>query len=99
MGQDLDDLIQEGVIGLMAAAKKFNPETGFRFSTFAGRCIENNIRQYIQGQRRHKRCTMSLDQEVGEDGCPPWRCLRRVAERNRGSLETGIPGEGGIGFG
>ena len=34
-GLELDDLIQEGNMGLMKASTKFNPDKGFKFSTYA----------------------------------------------------------------
>lgn len=68
IGSELEDLIQEGNIGLIAAVEKFNPELGFQFSAFAGSCIENHIRKYLRNQRKHRYCMISLDQETTEDG-------------------------------
>jgi len=40
---DQDDLIQEGCLGLLEAAKRFNPKLGFQFSTFAYRRISGAV--------------------------------------------------------
>ncbi len=48
----LDDLVSEGNIGLMRATAKFNPDLGYRFSTYASYWINEAIRRSIMNQAR-----------------------------------------------
>ena len=45
---DIDDLISEGNIGLMRAIDMYNPEFGFKFSTYATYWIKKMIQEYIR---------------------------------------------------
>lgn len=49
-GMELMDLIEEGNLGLLQAIDKFEPEKGYRFSTYAVYWIEQYIRKYIEEQ-------------------------------------------------
>lgn len=49
-----DDLIQEGMIGLLAAVKSYNSHKGAKFATYASRCINNSIQTALKKFSRLK---------------------------------------------
>lgn len=48
-----EDAVSEGMVGLVKAAKKFEPERGFAFATFATMVITNEILQFLRKLRKH----------------------------------------------
>lgn len=52
-GVDTDDLISIGTIGLMKAIKTFTYEKGNNFSTYAARCIDNEILMTFRSDKKN----------------------------------------------
>ena len=49
-----DDLVQEGMIGLLAAIKSYNSEKGTKFITYSSRCINNSVQTALRKFSRMK---------------------------------------------
>lgn len=64
--EDNEDLISIGTVGLIKAVITFNPEKGNRLSTYAARCIENEILMMLRSRKKSSR-EISLYEPIGTD--------------------------------
>ena len=63
---EADDLISVGTIGLIKGIETFSPDKGCQLTTYAAKCIENEILMYIRANKKHRQA-VSLFEPVGSD--------------------------------
>lgn len=64
--ENMDDLISIGTIGLIKGIDSFNDKHGTRITTYAARCIENEILMYIRSNKKNM-TNVSLNDCIGYD--------------------------------
>jgi len=65
-GEEIDDLISIGTIGLIKAINTFNRHKQTRLATYAARCIENEILMYLRSTKKNRNEVM-LHDPIGSD--------------------------------
>lgn len=77
-GDDLDDLISIGSVGLIKGINTFDPDKGTKLATYAARCIENEILMHLRSTKRirgevYLQDPIGIDKEGNELTSPSYR--------------------------
>lgn len=65
-GEDMEDLISIGTIGLIKAVMTFDADKGSRLATYAARCIDNELLMMFRARKKTAR-DVSLYEPIGTD--------------------------------
>lgn len=65
-GEQLDDLISIGTIGLIKSVDSYSLEKGVKIATYAAKCIENEILMYLRANKRYYK-DVSLSDVISTD--------------------------------
>ena len=65
-GADPDDLVSIGTIGLIKAVNTFNSSKSIKLSSYASRCIENEILMYFRSTKKNS-LDISINEEIDSD--------------------------------
>ena len=96
-GGDSEDLIQEGMLGLLSAIRTFNPNKGAKFSTYAEFCVRRRIYSAIKAASGEKHSPLnsyiSLESPEPLESCTPVTFLRApedqiIAREQVGEIEN-----------
>ncbi|HLR03815.1 MAG TPA: RNA polymerase sporulation sigma factor SigK [Virgibacillus sp.] len=65
-GEDLEDLISIGTVGLIKGVESYSVGKGTKLATYAARCIENEILMHLRALKKVKK-DVSLHEPIGQD--------------------------------
>ena len=92
-GIPLEDLIQEGAIGLMTATERFEPRMGYRFSTYATQWIRQSIGRAIDNKSKAIRLPAHISEslrKIDKSRAELQRTLNRDPTTEELSEHTGL---------
>ncbi|GAA0601894.1 RNA polymerase sporulation sigma factor SigK [Virgibacillus siamensis] len=65
-GEDMEDLISIGTIGLIKGIESYSTDKGTKLATYAARCIENEILMHLRALKKVRK-DVSLHDPIGQD--------------------------------
>lgn len=84
---DKDDLISVGTIGLIKAIDTFKMESGHKLTTYAARCIENEILMALRVNQKHSQ-TVSLNETIQKDNDDSLSLIDCLADTEENVIDT-----------
>ncbi|WP_273398748.1 RNA polymerase sporulation sigma factor SigK [Traorella massiliensis] len=84
---DKDDLISVGTIGLIKAIDTFKLESGHKLTTYAARCIENEILMALRVNQKHSQ-TVSLNETIQKDNDDSLSLIDCLASNEEDVIDT-----------
>lgn len=75
-----DDIVSEGMVGLVKATKSFDPNKGIKFGTYAGKCIRNEMYKLLKVLYEQVPHEVSLCTPIGHDEYGNEYCLADIIE-------------------
>lgn len=85
VSNEADDLISVGAIGLIKAIKSFKYGKNTQFSTYAAKCIENEILMLLRVNKKHQQ-VLALNECLGKDKDGNEICLMDIVPDNENDV-------------
>ena len=82
-GVPFDDLVQEGLIGVLEARKRFDPDKGAKFTTYASYWVRKRILQYLDTEIKYRSNNVELNEDIlsaDESTQPPLAAAEQDAQ-------------------
>ena len=88
-GYTQEDLVSVGTLGLIKAIGSFKPESGVKLTTYAARCIENEVLMLLRASKKQKG-EVSLYESLGTDGEGNDISFADILGTPQGEVEDGV---------
>ena len=83
-GGDSEDLLQEGMIGLLSAIRTFDAKRDVRFQRYAETCIQNRLRSIVRSAAsgKHEPLNQAISLDLSDGGKSDSYCEKLGMEKN-----------------